>query len=209
MTTQNQQSLDSFLDALASNSATPGGGGAAALMGAQAAALVSMVCNLTIGKPKYLEIEATMQEILCQSEQLRAEMFGMIAADVRVFNQVMAAYGAPKETEEEKIKRSALIQEALKAATLVPLSCAKASEQVIRLSLQAAELGNVNVISDAGVAAMAGLAAFKSAALNVYVNTGAIKDKEFAAARLAELAQIQASAEAKADQVYQLVKSKL
>ncbi len=203
------QSIKYFLDELASAAPTPGGGGVAALMGAQAAALVSMVCNLTIGKLKYAEVETQMQSILQQSEQLRSQFLAMLADDVAVFKQVMAAYGLPKQTETEQQIRSAAIQDALKNATDVPLVCAKAAAKVIALSKLAAELGNVNVVSDAGAATMAGFAALKTAALNVYVNTGAIKDQAFTESRLAELNQIIAESEAVAETVYQLVKAKL
>ena len=97
-----QQSLQTYLELLASKQATPGGGSAAALMGAQAAALVSMVCNLTIGKPKYAEVDAEMRALLVESEALRETLTGMIKADVDVFNQLMACYGLPKSTDEER-----------------------------------------------------------------------------------------------------------
>ena len=204
-----EQSISQFLNELASASPTPGGGGAAALMGAQAAALVSMVCNLTIGKPKYAEVETQMRAILDQSETLRTQFMRMITDDMAVFKKVMAAYGLPKETDVEKFVRTEAIQEALKFATDVPLVCARVSAEIIQLSRTAAELGNLNVISDAGVATMAGFAALKSAALNVYVNTGAIKDQAFTESRLAELRDILAGAEMTTEEVYQLVKSKL
>lgn len=204
-----EQSISQFLNELASAAPTPGGGGAAALMGAQAAALVSMVCNLTIGKPKYAEVETQMRSILEQSETLRTQFMKMIVDDMAVFKTVMNAYGLPKETDVEKSVRTTAIQEALKFATDVPLACARASAEIIHLSRVAAELGNLNVISDAGVATMAGFAALKSAALNVYVNTGAIKDQAFTESRLAELSEILTSAETTTEEVYQLVKSKL
>ncbi|MEQ1637359.1 MAG: methenyltetrahydrofolate cyclohydrolase [Methylococcales bacterium] len=209
MTDLKDQSLQLFLDQLASKAATPGGGGAAAVMGAQAAALVSMVCNLTLGKPKYIAVEADMQALLQQAERLRENLTNMIKADADVFDCVMAAYGLPKETDAEKTSRSAAIQAALKAATQVPLACAKACAETIKLSQIAAEKGNINVISDAGVAAMAGFGALKSAALNVYINTGALKDRDFAEARLAELDALLKDADTTAEAVYQLVKSKL
>ena len=80
------KSVQLFLDELASKQATPGGGSAAAVMGAQAAALVSMVCNLTIGKPKYAEVETQMQALLIESEALRETLIAMIKADVDVFD---------------------------------------------------------------------------------------------------------------------------
>ena len=133
MNTIESQSMKTFLDALASGSPTPGGGGAAALMGAQAAALVSMVCHLTLGKPKYAEVQTEMQTILDQSEFLRAQFLAMVADDAAVFKTVMAAYGLAKDNDVEKSIRSQAIQEALKSATDVPLACAKVSAQVLAL----------------------------------------------------------------------------
>ena len=104
------KSIQVFLDELASRNATPGGGSAAAIMGAQAAALTSMVCNLTIGKPQYAEVEAEMQALLQKSEALREKLTGLIKADVDVFNKLMACYGLPKATDTEKAARSDAIQ---------------------------------------------------------------------------------------------------
>ena len=128
------QSIEQFLDELASKSATPGGGSAAALMGAQGAALVSMVCNLTLGKPKFAEVEEHMRAVLAESEMLRADLTALVQADIDVFNELMSKYALPKETEEEKAFRSREIQEVLKTATEVPLRCARACLEVIRLS---------------------------------------------------------------------------
>ena len=203
------KSVQQFLDELASRQATPGGGSAAAVMGAQSAALTSMVCNLTIGKPKYAEVEEEMQALLLRSEALRKKLTGMIKADVDVFDKLMACYGLAKDTDEEKAERSAQIQSVLKQATIVPLECAQACAEVIELSRIAADKGNTGVISDAGVAVMAGYAALKSAALNVYINAGSIKDKEFANLKLAELEQILNGAEVATEEIYQIVKAKL
>jgi len=203
------KSIEVFLDELASKKATPGGGSAAAVMGAQSAALTSMVCNLTIGKPKYAEVDAEMQALLKQSEALREELTSMIKADVDVFDKLMASYGLPKDTDEEKALRSTQIQSVLKEATIVPLECAKACGEAIKLSRIAADKGNVGVISDAGVAVMAAYAALKSAALNVYINAGSIKDRAFADEKLAELESVLQGAEVETDEIYQMVKNKL
>ena len=203
------KSIVTFLDELASKQPTPGGGSAAALMGAQAAALVSMVCNLTIGKPKYAEVEADMQTLLTQAEALRETLIGMIKADVDVFNKLMACYGLPKATDEEKTHRSAQIQLVLRDATEVPLDCAKACAKAMALSRIAAEKGNLGVISDAGVAVMTAYAGLKSAALNVHINAASLQDREFADAKLAELETIMQSAESEANAVYDIVKNKL
>jgi formiminotetrahydrofolate cyclodeaminase len=203
------KSIEVFLDELASKSATPGGGSAAAVMGAQSAALTSMVCNLTIGKPKYAEVENEMKALLEKAETLRHTLVGMIQTDVDVFNRLMACYGLAKETDAEKAARSAAIQTVLKEATEVPLACAKACAEAIELSKIAADKGNLGVISDAGVAVMAGYAGLKSAALNVYINANSLKDREFAQLKLAQLAEILARADVNSAEVYQLVKSKL
>lgn len=203
------KSIEMFLNELASKQATPGGGSAAAIMGAQSAALISMVCNLTIGKPKYAEVEDEMQALLKRSETLREKLTAMIKADVDVFDKLMACYGLPKESDQEKTARSTQIQSVLKDATIVPLECAKACAETIELSRIAANKGNTGVISDAGVAGMAGYSALKSAALNVYINAGSIKDREFADAKLAELEQTLNGAEAKTEEIYQIVKAKL
>ena len=203
------QSIQFFLDELASKSATPGGGSVSALMGAQSAALTSMVCNLTIGKPKYAEVEAEMQALLQKSEALREKLTGLIKSDVEVFNRLMTAYGLPKETDEEKAVRTEVIQAVLKAATQVPLDCARACAEAIDLSRCAANIGSIGVISDAGAAVMAGYSGLKSAALNVYINTGSLKDRSFAEAKLLELETILKNAEGVVEETYQLVKTKL
>ena len=203
------KSIQVFLDELASKASTPGGGSAAGVMGAMGAALVSMVCNLTVGKKNYEAVEEELKDVLDQAESLRERLTDMIHADVEVFDRVMAAYGMVKETDEEKAVRSDAIQEALKAATNVPLECACACVEAIKLSKIAAEKGNLNVISDAGVAMVAANAALQSAALNVYINVGGIKDKEFADQRLAELEELLAGTDSLTRDVYELVKSKL
>lgn len=203
------KTIHHFLDDLASKSATPGGGSAAAIMGAMGAALVSMVCNLTIGKKNYEFVEPEMKEILAKSESLRAQLMDMVRSDVEVFNKVMAAYGLPKETDEQKSARSQQIQSALQEATDVPIECAKACAEVIRLSRIVAEKGNRNVVSDAGVAVVAGHAALKSAALNVYVNVGSIKDEKFVSSRLAQLNGILNGMDVLNEEIFQSVKDKL
>ncbi|CCE25154.1 methenyltetrahydrofolate cyclohydrolase [Methylotuvimicrobium alcaliphilum] len=209
MTNIKDKSLQTYLDELASKTPTPGGGSAAALMGAQAAALVGMVCNLTIGKPKYAEVEAEMGVLLDRSEALRERLTGMIKADVDVFDRLMACYGMPKETEQQKAARSEAIQSVLKEATEVPLECARACFEAIDLCRIAAEKGNAGVISDAGVAVMSAYAGLKSAALNVYINVGSLKDKEFADRKAQELESILEGTEQAVDDVYRIVKERL
>jgi methenyltetrahydrofolate cyclohydrolase len=201
--------IEEFLDALASQSATPGGGGAAAIIGAMGAALVSMVCNLTIGKKKYAEVEPDMKDVLAKAEALRRELTAMIEDDAKAFDLVMDAYAMPKETDADKAARDKAIQAALKIATDVPLACAHAAREVIGLAEEASQKGNLNVISDAGVGVLAAHAALRSAALNVWTNARMITDKAFAEAKLKELSDLLAGAERATEKAYGIVKGKV
>ena len=201
--------VEPFLEALASSAATPGGGSAAAIIGAMGAALVSMVCNLTIGKKKYADVEDEMKHVLGKAESLRRRLTGMIEDDVQAFDKVMAAYGMPKETDADKARRDDAIQAALKLATDVPLRCAQAAREVIDLAGIASDKGNLNVISDAGVAVLAGYAALRSAALNVFTNARMINDKAFANAKLEELQELLAGAKSATESAYDVVKGKV
>jgi formiminotetrahydrofolate cyclodeaminase len=202
-------SIVTFLDDLASERPTPGGGGAAAVSGAIGAALVSMVANLTIGKKNYEAVWEDLEAVNAKAEALRAELTGAIEEDVVAFNSVMGAYGLPRATDEEKAKRAASIQAALKDATLAPLRAVKACFEVIRLSAAAAEKGNLNVISDAGVAVLSANAGLRSAALNVFINAKAIKDRDFAAKQIAEVNALLAQAAETTESVYQTVRTKI
>ncbi|WP_187371281.1 methenyltetrahydrofolate cyclohydrolase [Methylobacterium oryzihabitans] len=203
------ETIGHFLDGLASAQPTPGGGGAAAISGAMGAALVSMVCNLTIGKKKYAAVEDELRQVLARAEDLRAALTGMIAEDVAAFDAVMGAYGLPKGTDDEKTARAAAIQVALRQATDVPLACCRACRAVIDLAEIVADKGNLNVISDAGVAVLSAHAGLRSAALNVYVNAKAIEDRAFAQSRLDELEDLLAGAGDLNETTYAVVKNKL
>jgi formiminotetrahydrofolate cyclodeaminase len=204
-----EQSLRRFLDDLASSAPTPGGGSAAAVMGATGAALVSMVCNLTIGRKDCLEVEPEMRRALDEAEALRRRLTAMIEADVQAFDALLAAYKLPRGTEEQKLSRGRAIQEALKQATDVPLACAEACADVVDLALRVAPSGSRGVISDAGVAAQAAYAALRSAALNVYINVPSIQDVDFVQSRRGRLDQVLARAASANLQTYETVVGRL
>jgi methenyltetrahydrofolate cyclohydrolase len=201
--------IELFLDDLASRQPTPSGGSAAAVIGAIGAALVSMVCNLTIGKTQYHEFEEELESVLTKAEALRRDLTKMIVEDVQAFDAVMRAYGMPRLTKDETATRAQAIQTALKTATLVPMRCCRACREVITLGTVVAEKGNRNVVSDAGVAVVAGYAALRSAALNVFSNARAIMDRTFAEEQLAELEQLLSEAATATEASYQVVKEKL
>ena len=175
-----QIQLTTFLDELAGSGATPGGGSAAALLGAMGAALLSMVCNLTRGKQAYADVQTEIAALLEQSEALRAALLGMIDTDIEAFRGVMEVYRMPAGTDAERAARRPLLQTALRQATETPLECAAAAARVLELAQTAAAIGNRNVLSDAGVAALAAQAALRSAALNVRINLGSLEDRDYA-----------------------------
>jgi methenyltetrahydrofolate cyclohydrolase len=204
-----QRPVATFLDELASATPTPGGGSAAAIMGAMGAALISMVCNVTIGKKGHEAVEAEMKSVRDESEKLRLRLTAMVAEDIAAFDGLMAAYRLPKVTEEDKSRRAAAIQSSLLAATETPLACARACAQVVALSKRAGEKGYAGVISDAGVGVLAANTALRSAALNVYINAPSLKDRDFAAAATAELAQLLDTCARESELVFELVRSRL
>ena len=202
-------SIELFLDDLASRNPTPSGGSAAAVMGAMGAALVSMVCNLTIGRTQYRDFEEELKSVLTKAEELRRDLIKMIEEDMQAFDGVMRAYRMPRLTKDETATRAQVIQTALKTATLVPMRCCRACGEVIILGRVVGDKGNRNVVSDAGVATVAGYAALRSAALNVFTNAKVITDRIFAEKQLVELEQLLSEADTATEASYELVKKKL
>lgn len=183
----NEQGIGDWLDRLASKSSTPGGGAAAAMNTAVAAALISMVCNLTIGKPRYVEHELTMVDVRSRAEELRREAVELAEADAVAFDAVMAAYRLPKSSEAEKTARKSTIQQALTGAAAVPLRLAQVAADVIALAGRIMDGANVNVISDVAVAADSARAGLSSAITNVEINRAALTDEGRKAELAAEL----------------------
>ena len=198
-----------FLDDLASNLPAPGGGSVAALSGALGAALVSMVCNLTLGKKGYEGVQADIEVLLAQSEALRREMVGLLEADVAAYTAYSQTAKMPKDTDEEKAARATAMQDALKNATMPPMHIAEAAVKVMDLCMPAAEKGNKWAVSDAGVAVLMAEAALRAAALNVLINLGTIKDQDFVAEKRAHLDGLLAGKGVMRDEIYDYVASKL
>ena len=165
-----------FLKKLSSNAPTPGGGGGAAMAGALAAALTSMVGNLTVGKEKFAENEAEIKEMLQDAEALRSQLLKLVNADAEAFNNFMACYKMPRGTDLERYSRAKAIQRAAKQAAEVPLKIAKLCLEVMRYAERIAAIGNPGAITDAAVSAILGRAAMRSALYNVIVNLKIIKD---------------------------------
>jgi methenyltetrahydrofolate cyclohydrolase len=164
------QPVGAFLDALASSAPTPGGGSVAALSGAMAAGLVSMVCALTVGKKQYADIEDEVRSINERAETLRRELQSLAEQDIEVFTRLSTAYKLPRTTDADAATRQAAI---------VPLRTAQAAAAVLPLcTALAARVGRL-IVSDIGVAALLARATVQSAILNIEINLSGLEDQIF------------------------------
>jgi methenyltetrahydrofolate cyclohydrolase len=170
------ESIGAWLDQLSSDAPAPGGGAAAALEAAIAAALLEMVCNLTIGKPAYAEAEQAVTVIRDRATALRERAVGLAAEDADAFTAVIEAYGLPRETEEERATRHERIQGALMLAAEIPRRTAATSAELLDLAESLVPIGNVTVISDVAASAASSRAALQTALGNVEANRIAISD---------------------------------
>ena len=184
-----------FLTELASSAPAPGGGGGAAMAGALAAALASMVCNLTIGKEKFAAQECEVKALLQEAEQVRQDLLALVEDDAAVFNSFMACYKLPKTTDAEKAARTAAIRKAAKQAAEVPLAIARASYKVLQLAHRLVIIGNPGVITDGACSALLARAALRCAEYNVRINLGLTKDEAYNEQVAAELNKLLKSAE--------------
>jgi formiminotetrahydrofolate cyclodeaminase len=201
--------LRGYMDAAASSAPAPGGGSVSATVGALGAALVSMVCNLTLGKEKFAHLEGQVKELVEGAEQLRRELILLLQNDTTAYNGVIAAYRLPKETDDEKAARHAAVQKGLIHAADVPLDICRAAVRVCRLARTAAEVGNPAAVTDAGCAVLFGEAAAQGAALNVEINLGSIEDAAYRRAAADEVAGILAEAAALRTEVLKTTREKL
>jgi formiminotetrahydrofolate cyclodeaminase len=188
--------LPVYLDDAASGKPAPGGGSVSACVAALGAALTSMVCNLTVGREQFAGVDERMREVLAASETARARLQGLLQEDTTAYSGVLVAYRLPKETEEQKAARHQAVQDGLIVAADVPLEICRVAVGVCRLAKVAAELGNANAVTDAGIGALLGEAGVVGAALNVRINLGSIDDAEYVQRTSAELDDILAEAAA-------------
>lgn len=172
-------SLTNFAEKLSSDSPTPGGGSVAAMAGSISASLIAMVGNLTYGKKKYKDHWEKSEKITEEAQLLKQEFIELCDEDAEAFNQLMKAYRMKKNTEEEKKKRNEFIQKAAKRATEIPLIVMRKANSAMELALSMAKIGNVNAISDIGVASEMASASCRSASLNVRINLPSIDDEKF------------------------------
>ena len=194
-----------FTEDLASPMPTPGGGGAAALMGAIGVALGDMVGELTVGKKKYAAVEDEVKALMVEAQELRMEFLRLIDADAEVFQPLAKAYSIPKDEPG----RDEIMEEALKLACSVPMDIMRASARALDLIYEFAEKGSLLAISDAGCGATSCKAAMKAASLNVFINTKAMKDRDYAEALNTEAEGLLEEYEQKADEIFKGVYQRL
>lgn len=184
-----------FADETLRESPAPGGGSVAAYMGALGAALGTMVANLSAHKPGWDDRWEEFSRWADKGVELEEELLHLVDEDTEAFNRIMAAFGMPKNTEEDKRLRSEAIQSATLFAAQVPLETMKASFKAFEICKAMAETGNPNSVSDAGVGALAARAAVLGAGLNVKINASSLKDKAQAEALVNEANSLMAEAD--------------
>lgn len=198
-----------FADETARESPAPGGGSVSAYMGALGASLGVMVANLSSHKPGWDERWDEFAEWAERGMELQEELLHLVDEDTEAFNRIMAAFGMPKNTDEDKALRSEAIQKATLFATEVPLETMKTSVRVFDLCRQMVETGNPNSVSDAGVGALAARAAVIGAGMNVKINASSLKDRAKAEALIAEAEDIIAKANAAEKEITEMVEKKI
>ena len=204
-----RMTLKGFADETASESPAPGGGSISAYMGALGAALGTMVANLSAHKRGWDDRWKEFSEWAEKGQGIMKELVGLVDEDTAAFDRIMAAFGLPKGTDEEKAARAEAIEEATLYASQVPLRTMKASFKVFEVARAMATEGNPNSVSDAGVGALAARSAVLGACLNVKINAVGLKDKEKAATLIAEAEGIAAKAVEEEKEILDIVNSKI
>lgn len=198
-----------FLDVLSSSAPVPGGGGASAAVGAFGAALGMMVTNLTVGKKKYADVEGEMIKIRGGLEAIRDRLVKLTDDDAKVFEPLSKAYGLPKDTPEEKKEKERVLEQALYEASLVPMEIMKTVLESMELLEVLGEKGSRIAISDVGVGVLFAQAALEGASLNVFINTGLMKNRDRAEALNKEAEQLIAQGQKYKEKVYGTVCAKI
>ena len=204
-----KKSCIEFTDALASSAPVPGGGGASAMVGALGTALGSMVGNLTLGRKKYQDVQEDIKVILVKAKALQNGLLSLVERDAEVFEPLSKAYGLPKSTPEELKKRDEVMEEALKTACSVPLEIMERAVEAIALHEELAVKGTRMALSDVGVGVLFCRSALMGAALNVFINTKSMKDREYADKINIKADELLQRGIDQADRVYRDVESSL
>ncbi|MHB1042168.1 MAG: cyclodeaminase/cyclohydrolase family protein [Eubacteriales bacterium] len=203
------KSLRDVIAVAASNEPTPGGGSVSAMVACFGVAMTAMVCNLTVGKEKFRDVEPQVQEILDTAKGLLKKLEELVDADMVDFNSFMATFRMPKNTDEEKAARNAAMQKALKSATDTPMDIARVCLKALEITDKLAPIGNKMAISDAGVAAVVAEASLNGVLLSADINIPMIKDEEYVKKVVAEKEQMVAEARRLKDKAFAVVQERL
>jgi len=190
--------LQAYLNRLASAEPTPGGGSAAAVVGALGAALVAMVARITLGNPKHAPVHADALDLVAQADGLRAQLVAAGPADEAAYLAVVAAQALPRASAEERGARTQAVQLALAGAAEAPLAAAALAMELTVLCERAAALGNSHLMSDVACALAFAEATLTAAVANVRVNDRFITDAALVAAHRARIESLNAAAHASA-----------
>ena len=192
-----------YLDVLKSDAPAPGGGSVSALAGAQGGGLLKMVCDLTLGKEKYKDFEAAVKEVRPVFEEVEEALTAGIDRDTEAFNMVMAAFGMPKDSDEEKAARREAIQKGTVASTEAPLENMKQAFRALEAAEKLAGKFNPNCMSDFGVGVMNLKLCIQGAFMNVKINLPGIKDEGLAAELAKQADEIMLDGTGIADGLYE------
>lgn len=200
-----EKSIIEFMDELASSSPVPGGGGAAALVGAVGVSLGDMVGELTTGKKKYADVEDDIQALMAEAKSIRDEFLRLVDADAEAFAPLAKAYGIPKDDPD----RDEIMEKALKTGASVPMDIMRTCGKALDVIKEFAEKGSRLAISDAGCAAASCKAALTAASLNVFINTKSMKDRTYAEALNEEADVLLTKYNTLADEIFDQVAARL
>jgi len=204
-----EKSCKDFVEVLSSKEPVPGGGGAAALVGAIGMALGNMVGNLTVGKKKYKDVEFEVYTIMEKATKLQQDLLSMVDGDAKVFGEVAKVYSMPKGTPKEKVARDLAMEKALKQACSVPMDIIRTALQAIKLQARLGEIGSIMALSDVGVGVLCLKAALISGKLNVIINLNGIKDESFVSKVSKEMEALVEEGIKIADETYAKVEQRL
>jgi len=203
------QSLQNFIDEISSSSPTPGGGSVSAFCGVLGTSLGLMVCNLTIGKKKYESVQEEILQLKSNLEKYKEKFLELYDLDSKAFDKVMDAFKLPKDTDEEKSRRTEAIENATIEATETPINVIKTSLEALNEIVRLSEIGNQNSLSDTGVAIQLLKTCAEGAMLNVMINTKSLNDRDRAMNLVLNAAQVLSEVESKSEQALNTIKKKL
>lgn len=204
-----EKSCADFISVLASKEPVPGGGGAAALVGAIGTALGNMVGSLTVGKKKYADVENEILQLKVRCNELQNEFLSMVEKDAEAFAPLARAYGLPKETEEQRREKARVMEQALLQASRTPLRIMELCVESLKVTERFSQIGSRLALSDAGCAAACCRAALDAASLNVFINTRSMKERTCAGDLNQKAQTLLQDGDSRADAVFATVRKHL